>query len=85
MLGQKERRIMAEKRMFSNKITQSDPFLAMPASSQNLYFHLNMDADDEGFINRPKSIMRMIGPTKLTFFKSFIEEPKTITIPIKNL
>lgn len=51
---------MAEKRMFSNKITQSDPFLSMPASSQNLYFHLAMDADDDGFVNRPKAIMRMI-------------------------
>ena len=67
---------MAEKRMFSNKITQSDPFLAMPASSQNLYFHLNMDADDEGFINRPKSIMRMIGSTEddmnLLILKKFV-------------
>lgn len=51
---------MAEKRMFSNKITQSDPFLSMPASAQNLYFHLSMDADDDGFVNRPKAIMRMI-------------------------
>ena len=67
---------MAGKRMFSNKITQSDPFLAMPASSQNLYFHLNMDADDEGFINRPKSIMRMIGSTEddmnLLILKKFV-------------
>ena len=46
--------------MFSNKITQSDPFLSMPASSQNLYFHLNLDADDDGFVNRPKAIMRTI-------------------------
>lgn len=51
---------MAEKRMFSNKITQSDPFLSMPASAQNLYFHLAMDADDDGFVNRPKAIMRMV-------------------------
>lgn len=51
---------MAEKRMFSNKITQSDAFLSMPASSQNLYWHLSMDADDDGFVNRPKSIMRMV-------------------------
>lgn len=51
---------MAEKRMFSNKITQSDPFLSMPASAQNLYFHLAMDADDDGFVNRPRAIMRMV-------------------------
>lgn len=62
--------------MFSNKITQSDPFLDMPASAQNLYFHLNMDADDEGFVNRTKSIMRMIGAReddlKLLIAKHFI-------------
>lgn len=67
---------MAEKRMFSNKITQSDPFLDMPATTQNLYFHLNMDADDEGFVNRTKSIMRMIRASeddlKLLIAKNFI-------------
>jgi len=52
---------MAEKRMFTKTIVDSDVFLDMPQSAQNLYFHLNMRADDEGFINSPKKIMRMVG------------------------
>ncbi|AEF25746.1 replication initiation protein [Streptococcus phage Javan384] len=52
---------MAQKRMFSNTITDTDRFLDMPASSQNLYFHLNMHADDDGFVDSPKRIMRNIG------------------------
>jgi hypothetical protein len=51
---------MAEKRMFTKTIVDSDIFLDMPQSAQNLYFHLNMRADDEGFINSPKKIMRMV-------------------------
>lgn len=59
--------IMAEKRMFSNQIIDSDAFLDMPATSQNLYFHLAMRADDEGFINSPKKIMRSIGANENDF------------------
>ncbi|MBQ1294677.1 MAG: hypothetical protein IIY21_11600 [Clostridiales bacterium] len=55
---------MAEKRMFSKKIVESDAFLDMPLSSQALYFHLCMGADDDGFLNAPKRIMRMLGCTK---------------------
>lgn len=58
---------MAEKRMFSNQIIDSDAFLDMPATSQNLYFHLAMRADDEGFINSPKKIMRSIGANENDF------------------
>ena len=50
---------MAERRMFAKTIIDSDAFLDMPISSQLLYFHLAMRADDDGFINKPKSIMRM--------------------------
>lgn len=46
--------------MFSPDIVQSDAFLDMPVSSQALYFHLGMFADDDGFVN-PKRIMRMVG------------------------
>lgn len=53
--------VMAEKRMFAKTIIDSDAFLDMPLSSQALYFHLSMRADDEGFINNPKKIQRMIG------------------------
>ena len=47
--------------MMSKLIIKSDTFLDMPATTQNLYFHMLLDADDDGFINAPKSIMRMIG------------------------
>ncbi len=46
--------------MFSPAIVESDAFLEMPISTQALYFHLGMFADDDGFVN-PKKIMRMIG------------------------
>ena len=52
---------MAERRMFAKTIIDSDAFLDMPISSQLLYFHLGMRADDDGFINNPRSIMRMLG------------------------
>ena len=52
---------MAERRMMAKSIIKSDQFLEMPMSSQLLYFHLLLDADDDGFINAPKSIMRVIG------------------------
>lgn len=47
--------------MMAKSIIKSDTFLDMPATTQNLYFHMLLDADDDGFINAPKSIMRMIG------------------------
>lgn len=52
---------MAERRMFAKTIIDSDAFLDMPQSSQLLYFHLSMRADDDGFLNNPKSIMRNVG------------------------
>lgn len=67
---------MAERRMFAKTIIDSDAFLEMPLTTQVLYFHLSMRADDEGFINNPKKIMRMIGVSdddlKLLIAKSFI-------------
>ena len=67
---------MAEKRMFSTKVTESDLFLEMPDSCQNLYFHLSMNADDDGFVDKPRSIMRMLGKKeddlKILFAKNFI-------------
>lgn len=47
--------------MFAKSIIDSDLFLDMPQSSQCLYFHLSMRADDEGFVNSPKKIQRTIG------------------------
>lgn len=67
---------MAQRRMFSKTIIDSDAFLDMPLSTQSLYFHLSMRADDEGFVNNPKKIMRMIGSNddelKLLIAKKFI-------------
>ena len=54
---------MAERRMFAKTIIDSDEFLDMPLSTQALYFHLSMRADDDGFINNPKKIQRSIGAT----------------------
>ena len=51
---------MAERRMFAKTIIDSDAFLEMPQSTQLLYFHLSMRADDDGFINKPKTVMRMV-------------------------
>jgi hypothetical protein len=55
---------MAERRMFSKAIIDSDAFLDMPLTAQSLYFHLSMRADDDGFTNNPKKIQRMIGASK---------------------
>ena len=52
---------MAERRMFAKTIIDSDLFLDMPMSTQLLYFHLAMRADDDGFINNPKKIQRIVG------------------------
>ena len=67
---------MARKRMFSILIVDSDAFLDMPLSAQALYFHLNMRADDDGFIGNAKRIQRMIGSNdddlKLLIGKRFL-------------
>lgn len=72
---------MAERRMFAKTIIDSDAFLDMPLSSQAFYFHLSMRADDDGFINNPKKIQRMVGASdddfKLLIAKSFL-------IPFEN-
>ena len=67
---------MAERRMFAKTIIDSDAFIDMPLSTQALYFHLSMRADDDGFINNPKKIQRMIGASdddlKMLIMKRFI-------------
>jgi hypothetical protein len=55
---------MAERRMFAKTIIDSDAFLDMPMSARLLYYDLSMRADDDGFVNSPKKIMRMIGATQ---------------------
>lgn len=67
---------MARKRMFTKNVVESDAFLSMPLSSQALYFHLNMKADDDGFVGNPKGIQRLIGAAeddlKLLIVKGFL-------------
>ena len=67
---------MAERRMFAKTIIDSDMFLDMPLSTQALYFHLSMRADDDGFLNNAKKLMRMIGANQndldLLLVKNFV-------------
>ena len=79
---------MAERRMFAKTIIDSDAFLDMPLSTQALYFHLSMRADDDGFINNPKKIQRMVGcgddDLKLLMVKRFILVFESGVIVIKH-
>lgn len=74
--------------MFSLSIIDSDAFLDMPASSQLLYFHLSMRADDEGFIGNPKKIARIIGASdddmKVLIAKRFLLSFESGVIVIKH-
>ena len=79
---------MAERRMFTQKITESDAFLEMPLSSQAFYFHLCMNADDDGFVKNPKGIAKLVGASeddfKLLVMKSFVIMYDTGVIVIKH-
>lgn len=67
---------MADRRMFAKTIIDSDAFLDMPLSSQALYFHLSMRADDDGFLNNARKVQRMVGASdddlKLLMAKKFL-------------
>jgi hypothetical protein len=79
---------MAQRRMFSKQIIDSDAFLDMSASAQSLYFHLAMRADDDGFVNNPKKIQRMIGAAdddlKILIAKRFVIMFESGVIVIKH-
>lgn len=79
---------MAERRMFAKTIVTSDAFLDMPPSTRCLYFLLGMVADDDGFVNNPKSIMRQAGSTtddmNLLIAKRFILNFKSGVVVIKH-
>lgn len=79
---------MAERRMFAKTIIDSDSFLDMPLSTQALYFHLSMRADDDGFINNPKKIMRMVGSNDdemtMLVYKKFLMTFESGVIVIKH-
>lgn len=79
---------IAERRMFAKTIIDSDAFLDMPLSTQALYFHLSMRADDEGFVNNPKKIQRMIGAAdddaKMLIAKNFVIPFESGVVVIKH-
>ena len=79
---------MAEKRMFAKTIIDSDAFLDMPQSTQLLYFHLSMRADDDGFINKPKTVLRVVGckddDLKILIAKKFIIPFESGIVVIKH-
>lgn len=79
---------MAQKRIFTMKIVDSDAFLEMPLSTQCLYFHLNMRADDDGFIGNTKRIMKIIGASeddlRLLIAKRFVLTFEDGVIVIKH-
>ena len=79
---------MAERRMFAKTVIDSDAFLDMPLSTQALYFHLSMRADDDGFINNPKRIQKLVNCTdddlKLLIAKRFIIPFESGIVVIKH-
>lgn len=79
---------MAERRMFSKTVIDSDAFIEMPLSSQALYFHLSMRADDDGFVNNPRRIRNDIGASeddlKLLIAKRFVITFESGIVVIKH-
>ena len=79
---------MAEKRMMSKSIIETDKFMDMPMSAQCLYFHLLLRADDDGFIVSPKRTMRSIGCTdddmKILIAKSYVLAFESGVIVVKH-
>jgi len=78
---------MAQRRMFSKSIIESDSFMDMPLSTQALYFHLGMQADDDGFVS-PTRVMRMVGglpdDLKVLVSKNFVIPFESGVIVIKH-
>ena len=79
---------MAERRMIAKSVVDTDTFLDMPASTQNLYFHMLLRADDDGFIASPKGILRIIGASdddlKLLLVKQYLFRFESGVVVIKD-
>ena len=79
---------MAKKRMFSLGVLDTDAFMDMPLSAQALYFHLNLRADDDGFVGNPKRITQNVGASvddlKLLVAKRFLLAFEDGVIVIKH-
>ena len=82
------RRNMAERRMLSKRVTDTDEFLDMPLSAQALYMHINMHADDDGFVSNVKTIIRMVGAReddlKILIAKQFIFSFDSGVVVVRN-
>ncbi|MDM7643759.1 conserved phage C-terminal domain-containing protein [Lactococcus lactis] len=79
---------MAQRRMFSKKIVETDFFMEMSPTAKLLYFYLNMSADDDGFVGNPKTIKLISGATdddlKILIAKQFIIPFDSGVIVIKD-
>jgi len=79
---------MADRRMFAKTIIDSDAFLDMPVTSRLLYYDLSMRADDDGFVNAPKKIMRIVGATQddlnILVYRKFVIPFENGVIVIKH-
>ena len=79
---------MADKRMFNKKITNSDAFIELPASTQALYFHLNQEADDDGFNNQVNNAMfkahATVDDLRVLMAKNFVIRFESGVIVIKH-
>ena len=82
---------MAERRMFCKSVVESDQFMGMPSDAQALYLHLNMAADDDGFVANPRTIMRACGAKddsmKLLIARKFVltfEKQDNFVVVIKH-
>lgn len=79
---------MAERRMFAKAIIDSDLFIDMPTSARLLYFDLNMRADDDGFVNSPRKIIRMTGASnddlRILISKDFVIPFESGVVVIKH-
>ncbi|MDU7301621.1 MAG: DNA replication protein, partial [Lactococcus lactis] len=79
---------MAQRRMFSKKIVETDFFMEMSPTAKLLYFYLNMSADDDGFVGNPKTIKLISGATdddlKILIAKQFIIPFESGVVVIKD-
>lgn len=79
---------MAERRMFAKTIIDSDAFIDMPMSARLLYYDLGMRADDDGFVNSPKKIMKFSGASdddlRILSAKKFIIPFESGVVVIKH-
>lgn len=79
---------MAQRRMFSLKVVDTDAFMDMPLSAQALYFHLGMRADDDGFVSNARRVQKLVGAAdddlKILLLKRFVMTFESGVIVIKH-